>query len=300
VNPEQLPRVSARVRSQVRNRRALSAGVVAVAAVCGGAAIHSQTPAAGGARPAFEVASIKRNVSGSDNASVRALPGGRVTVTNNTLRNLIRNVYRVPGNQLVGGPDWIDRDRWDIVAKAADDAPPERMLLMLDTLLVDRFKVVTHREQRIAPIYALVMARQDNRPGPQLRPSATDCAAWMAELRARGGAPPAPGSPVRCGVRFNGGSVVANAALLSDFARNLAGLAGRTVVDQTGLTGTYDLELTWTPDSAPGEPSVGGAAPSEGGSLFTALQEQLGLKLEAQRAPLEFVVIDSAERPAED
>lgn len=261
--------------------------------------LRAQAPADSGPKPAFEVASIKRNVSGSDNASMRALPGGRITVTNNSLFNLIRNAHRLQRFQMTGGPDWIDRDKWDIVAKAEGDPSPQQMLPMVETLLTDRFKLVAHREMRDAPIYALVPAKSDGRLGPQLKPSSTDCQAWMAELRARGGAPPPQGSPVRCGIRFISGKVIGNAMLIADLARNLSGVAGRMVVDKTGLTGAYDFEMTFTPDPAPGD----GPTPqslSEGGSLFTALQEQLGLKLEAQRGPIEFFVIDSAERPMED
>ena len=114
--------------------------------------VNGQTPP----KPhAFEVASIKENVSGSDNASVRAQPGGRVSVSNNSLRNIIRNAYNVQNYQIVGGPDWINTVRWDITAKAPDDAPPQELLLMLRTLLADRFKLVIRNETREMPIYAL-------------------------------------------------------------------------------------------------------------------------------------------------
>src|SRR5947207_14637643 len=107
-------------------------------------------------RPAFEVASIKRNNSGSDNASVRGQPGGRITLTNNTLWNIIRNAWGLQGFQIVGGPDWVNKDRWDIVAKAEGDPPPQQYGAMVQTLLADRFKLVVHRETREMPIYALV------------------------------------------------------------------------------------------------------------------------------------------------
>jgi len=150
--------------------------------------------------PTFEVATIKRNVSGSTSASNRALPGGRVTITNNTLRNMIRNFYRVQNFQLVGGPDWMSTDRWDIVAKADGDPQPERMMEMVKTLVADRFKLAMHRETREMPIYALTLARDGGPTGPQLGRSAIDCAAIFAEARARGGAPPvAPRGGPLCG-----------------------------------------------------------------------------------------------------
>jgi len=137
------------------------------------------------------------------------------------------------------------------------------------------------------PIYALVPGRSDAAFGPQLHRSSTDCAALMAEARARGLASPPSGGAVSCGMRVNPGRVVMNAETLTNLVRNLAPFAGRLIVDKTGLPGGFDAELSWN-DS------------EQGPSLFTAIQEQLGLKLDAQRGPVEVLVIDSAERPIED
>lgn len=266
-----------------------------------GPLLVAQTPPAD--RPTFEAASIKKNVSGSDNVSVRGQPGGRVSITNNPLRNIIRNAYRLQNFQIVGGPDWINMDRWDIVAKAEGDPPPERMIVMLQNLLADRFKLVVHREMRESPIYALVFARSDRRLGPQLHPSSTDCAAIMAAARARGGAPPSPpGDGPLCGTRITPGHMMTSATTMADLARILSPTAGRSIVDRTGLTGNFDLELTWTPDSPTGPAGADGARPAaeNSASIFTAVQEQLGLKLEPQRGPVDTLVIESAERPVED
>src|SRR6266850_5669876 len=122
-------------------------------------------------RPTFEVATIKRNVSVSDSVFVRTQPGGRLSVGNNSLRNIIRNAYRLQNFQIVGGPDWINTERWDIVAKADGNTKPEDLLVVLQNLLADRFKLVVHREMRDSPIYALVLARTDGRLGPQLKVS---------------------------------------------------------------------------------------------------------------------------------
>ena len=280
--------------------RSLSASAVVFTLASG---LLAQTPAPA-ARPAFEVASIKRNVSASDNASVRAQPGGRVTVTNNSLRNIIRNAYNLQNFQIIGGPDWINTERWDISAKAPDDAPPQQMLLMVRTLLADRFKLVVRNETRELPIFALVVSRSDNQLGPQLRRSSVDCAALFAAARGRGQEPPPTtnGRPT-CGTRTTRGNMMTTGVAMSDFARNLAPFTGRPVVDKTGLTGAFDVDLTWTPDPAPPGPDVPApqaAQPGDGVSLFTAVQEQLGLKLDAQRGPVAVLVIDSAERPAED
>jgi uncharacterized protein (TIGR03435 family) len=263
--------------------------------------VNGQTPT----KPhEFEVASIKENVSGSDNASVRAQPGGRVSVSNNSLRSIIRNAYRVQNYQIVGGPDWINTVRWDITAKAPEDAPPQQLLLMLRALLADRFKLVIRNETREMPIYALSIARADGRLGPQLRSSNTDCAAIFAAAKAKGEAPPPTtnGRPT-CGTRTTRGNMMTTGVAMSDFARNLAPFAGRPVVDKTGLSGVFDLDLTWTPEQGPAGPegTQSQTAPSiDGVSLFTAVQEQLGLKLDAQRGPVDVVVIESAERPVED
>jgi len=266
-----------------------------------GAAAQSTAPATPATNTglSFEVASIRRNVSGEQNASVRAQPGGRLTITNNTLYNIIRNAYGVQRYQFVPGVrvlSWIDSDRWDIVAKAPDAASQQQMMVMLQNLVAERFKLAIRRETRELPVYALVLTRPDGTLGPQLRRSTVDCAA-IAAARA-GGAPPAP--PVAnapfCGTRTSGGSVTTSGVPLADFARNLAPMAGRYVMDKTGLTGPFDLELKWTPDQGAAAPNDIADAPS----LFTAIQEQLGLKLESQRGPVDVLVIDGAERPTED
>ena len=253
----------------------------------------------------FEVASIRRNVSGDQRASFRGEPNGRLTVTNNTLFNIVRNTYSVQGFQIVAGakvPDWFDRDRWDIVAKAPEGmvSQPE-MVTMMQALLADRFKLVARRETREMPVYALVLAKADGQLGPQLRQADGQCEA--ARLAAqKGGAPLQMPTVERgfCGTRAVPGNVSTSGVALADFARNLAPQTGRFVIDRTGLSGTFDLDLKWTPDqpAPPGAPSSGGL--DDGTSLFAALQEQLGMKLEAQRAPVDVLVIESAERPSED
>jgi uncharacterized protein (TIGR03435 family) len=264
------------------------------------ATTHSQAQAPEATRPAFEVASIRLNKSGVEQASVRAQPGGRLTVSNNSLRNIIRNAYNVQNFQIVGGPDWINTDRWDIVAKATGDVAPPDLLIMVRSLLAERFKLVIHTEMRETPVYALLVARSDGRLGAQLRPSSVDCAALLASFKARKETPPNTinGRP-SCGTRTTAGNMMTTATTMADFVRNLAPMAGRPVVDRTGLTGAFDIDLTWAPDpqGAPGTaPSPDGDRPS----LVTAVQEQLGLKLDSQRLPFETLVIDSVERPTED
>jgi uncharacterized protein (TIGR03435 family) len=230
-----------------------------------------------------------------------------MTATNQTVRNLIRNAYNIQPYQFVGGPSWIDEDRFDILAKMADaDIPengmvrPEQTMVRLQHLLADRFKLVVRRETREAPIFALVMARSDRKFGPRLRIAEGECAE-----RARTGMPPPPGgSPGSrpCGIRFTRGNVIAGATLMEALARNMSGLVQRVILDRTGLTDRYDLDLDWSPDSTFGTGASADrqTADASGASLFTALEEQLGLKLEPQRAPVEVLVIDRVERPSPD
>jgi uncharacterized protein (TIGR03435 family) len=275
--------------------------LLGTAILAGSLGLAAQTPA-----PTpdvkFEVASIRRNVSAETGAQVRVLPGGQVTVTNNTLFNIVRNAYGVQPFQIVPGkntPDWFDRDRWDIVAKVAPEAVTSQLqvVLLLQGLLADRFKLVAKRETREMPVYALVLARPDGKLGPQIRESGGECEAMRVAREAGAPAPPLPPKGF-CGTRTGNGSVSTSSVLLTDFARNIAPATGRFVVDRTGLTARYDLDVKWTPDQALAGGAAGAA--TDGTSLFAALQEQLGLKLEAQRAPVDVVVIESVERPVED
>jgi bla regulator protein BlaR1 len=253
--------------------------------------------------PAFEAASVKRNTSGESGGSFGSR-GSQLVVVNNTLFNIIRNAWGIQGNQILGGPDWIrsDGERFDITAKAPDGATPPQMLLMMQALLADRFKLKVHRETKDVQIYALVMARADRKLGPQIAAAAFDCNALRAAI-ARGERPTPPqpnGDRPACGARTVPGRFLVGGYPMADFARNLSGfVGGRPVVDRTGLTGIYDLELTWTPEAPPAGRD-GGLPPGvdpNGPSVFTALQEQLGLKLEATTGPVEVLVIDSADRP---
>jgi uncharacterized protein (TIGR03435 family) len=277
------------------------------------ARLMAQAPATD-AKPAFEVATVKPNKSGDMRVSLGIQAGGRFTAANVPLRMLIRNAYQLQDFQLVGGPDWIASERFDIIAKAVGDVPPRPpwgppgpLQLMLQTLLGERFKLSVHRETRELPVYELVLARPDGKLGPQLQPSTVDCAA-VAAARGRGGAPsPAPPSPGErpCGIRMMGGRLAAGGFPLSQLAITLSQFVQRVVLDRTRLTGNFDFDLTFTPDQLPQGPPPPGAPPlppidPNGPSIFTALQEQLGLKLESSRGPVEVLVIDHVEQPTPD
>ena len=254
--------------------------------------LYAQVVKSDGPKPQFEVATVRPNNSGEPNSSIRIQPGGRLTGTNQTLRSLIRNAFNAQPYQMVGGPEWMESDHFDITAKAADadlDAkgmmPGPQFMLRLQSLLEDRFKMVTHWETREMPVYALVVAMQ-GQLGPKLKPHAGDC-----DRGGVGGTPPKSGCGTRASMTPTSAKVTGSGISMESFARNLAGATGRNVVDKTGLAGGYDLELEFTPDQSPD---------TTGPSLFTAIQEQLGLKLESQRAPVEVLVIDNVERPTPD
>ena len=299
---------------------AMEIGILAIVAPLTVSALHplwlrAQSAAPAVANQAFEVASVKPNKSGDGRIFFQMQPGGRFTATNVPLRELIRFAYGIQTFQLVGGPDWIGSERFDIVAKAEGDLPPSPlggspgpMQMMVRTLLVERFKLAVHNETRDLPVYALVMARADGRLGPQLRASQVDCAALMAAARGRGGPPPAPprtGERPPCGMFGGFGRMAAGGVPVAQLATNLSQRVNRVVLDRTGLTGLYEFELEFTPDQLPQGPPPPGAPPlppidPNGPSIFTALQEQLGLKLDAQRGPVEVLVIDHVEQPTEN
>jgi uncharacterized protein (TIGR03435 family) len=251
--------------------------------------------AAGAQSPAFEVASVKPNKSGEVRALMYPQPGGRFTASNVTLRALIIGAYQLQGSQLSGGPDWLDSDRFDIAAKADGDPSPAQFFAMLQTLLADRFKLTLHHEARIMPVYALLLARSDGRHGPRLQPSDAKCGTAASNYFP---VVPDPSAPPPCGdFRMSPRSLVARGMRMPRLATLLAPPVGRIVVDATALNEAFDIELDWTPDQV--QESDNRQA-NDAPSLFTALQEQLGLKLESTRGPVDVLVVDHAERPTVD
>ena len=286
------------------SRRAAVVGGILCLVAAGTGLADAQAPAADTAARTFEAASVKPNKDGGP-SSVRMTPGGMLTVTNNNLRNIIRNAYGITNPQIVNGPAWIDEDRFDITAKAAGPVSQPQAMAMLQALLADRFALRTHNERRELPVYALVRARKDGTLGPRMKRADVDCQALVAAVKAGGKMPPpAPNGSLPCGisVRPGQGVIVGNAVAMEQFARNLQGGVGRIVVDKTGLAGYYDFEVTFTPEpgqlppTVPAPAAVDPSAPS----LFTAMQELLGLKLEPVREPIDVIVIDRVERPSPD
>jgi uncharacterized protein (TIGR03435 family) len=219
--------------------------------------------------------------------------GGRFSATNAPLREIIRTAFGVADMQMVDAPDWIRSERFDIVAKVPADAQLPQAFLMLRELLSERFALTTRREQRELPVYALV--RIGDKPGPELRPAAADCPKLLAASRT--GTPLPPSERILCGTRVRPGLLSGGGLTSDQIASALWSLAGRIVIDRTGLEGRYDIDMEFAPEPPAREPS---GPWSDKPSLFTALQEQLGLRLEPVRAPVDVLVIEHVERPTPD
>jgi uncharacterized protein (TIGR03435 family) len=246
----------------------------------------AQAPIATSVDMAFEVASIKPNRSGGTNSSTSGRAGS-FTASNVTARELIIYAYRLRPFQLDGGPGWIRSDRFDVQARPPENATDNRA--MTRALLRDRFKLVAHTETRQEQVYALVLARPDGRLGSQLKASTLNCATSQ------------PGVASPCGtntsVNDTVGRMTGTGQSMESLVTALGGFGlSRMVLDRTGLKGQFDFELRWTPDNLRATAGQANDAPS----IFAALQEQLGLRLESQRGPVEFLIVDTIEQPTPD
>jgi len=237
--------------------------------------------------PAFEVASIKPGDPSARATRIQMAPGGRFTAANVTLKFLIQYAYGVRDFQITGAPGWAGSDKYEVSAKAeeGENATQDQLKQMMQTLLAERFKLTFHRETKELPVYGLVVAKN----GSKLQQSE---AADRQQLR------------------MGRGQISGKSMSMAMLANQLAQQLGRSVIDQTGLKGQYDIKLEWTPDTSerkgmgdgdvrPNSEAAG--APDPGGpSIFTAVQEQLGLKLEGQKGPVDILVIDHVEKPSEN
>jgi len=270
--------------------------------VCTSGWIFGQTSSSS----AFEVASIKSSSGDPHQVAVQMLPGGGLRANGASLQMLLTMAYDVREFQISRVPSWITSERYDIMARPergnnAGDTPgemsktspeerrtaQEQMRQRLQALLADRFQLKIHRETKEQPIYAMVVAKS----GPKIQPS-----------EAKEG----PRGMMRAGR----GQLMGQAVELRMLAGALASQVGRPVLDQTNLQGLFDFKLEWTPD--PGQPAgaLGVALPPgvelpppedpNGPSIFSALQDQLGLRLDSQKGPVEMIVIDRVEKPSEN
>lgn len=257
-------------------------------------------------KPQFEVASIKPSAPDARDMRVRNTGGGRVNINNLPLKELIVFAWRVQPFQVSGGPPWITTDHFDISAKSENTPKPGELQLMLQALLEDRFQLKIRHETKELPVYALVLARKDGKLGPNLTEAKEGgCVAPDPTQPPRRQEPGQ--SPVRnCGQQMMSQKTLNAASVpIANIIPMLARMLGRTVIDKTGLTGKYDISLEWAPDESQTgllPPDGPKPPPSEvqGPSIFTALQEQLGLRLESQKGPVDMLVIDRAEKPSEN
>jgi len=248
-----------------------------------------QTPAR------FDVASVKANKSGASQVTV-SWQGG-VTMINVPLRAIVQFAYNInTPTRIAGHPDWTNVERFDIQAR-----PPEgvtgidQLRPMLQALLAERFKLVAKMEKREVQSFALVKAKANGPLGPGLKPSKANCTGGGALTPEPAGA--ANPDAVPCGVRPAGAGRISLVGIpMGQLAPLISIVAGRPVVDRTGITGLYDIDLRFSPQGAPG----GDLANPDAPSLFTALEEQLGLKLNAERELVDVLVIERIERPTDN
>jgi uncharacterized protein (TIGR03435 family) len=237
------------------------------------------------------------------------VPGGRFEATNIQLSTLISYAYQLQPFELDDGPSWLMADRWDILAKIDGDPPPvlpgtvDAMAIATRALLADRFKLVLRRETREIQVYQLVRA-SDGRLGKGLRPATVDCLATQraGDEAAKGGPPaPNPNTPDRlvCGLRISLGRIQFGGRPMTMLTDALTAITQRRVVDRTGLTGNWEFDISFNPPSIPPGMEIPPPNP-DAASLFTVLQEQLGLKLESARLPMPVMVVDRVEPAVED
>jgi len=255
------------------------------------------TVSVGAQGPRFDAASVKRNTSGSENGERNLGAGGRLVFTNMTLDRVIAAAYEIEQHQLINAPRWTSTERFDITATAGTAAPLPQLYAMLRTLLAERFMLAVHTEERVVPSYVLSRDRADGRLGPALKAATANCGP-----AGRGsGAGPTAG----CSAWIGPGTVGFAGQPIANLARALGMMLQQPVVDRTGLEGGYDINLKFSIENLPGIPTgpPGGPRPAvdpNTPTIFAALQEQLGLKLESQRAPIKVVIVDSVHMPTGD
>jgi uncharacterized protein (TIGR03435 family) len=251
----------------------------------------------------FEVASVKPNRAGDRPPRNLALIPDGVRVTNLPLSTVLWMTHRVQADQIVEVPSWARTESFDITGKAPAGVAitPESMGVMMRDLLAERFQLKTRREMREMPVFELVQLKPGSL-GPRMSQAAMDCSSVASSDRPP--APPSPDAPPQCGGTARAGGVSVRGLPLSAFTRLVGPMAGRIVVDRTGLAGPWNVELEFSAEQGggpiSGAPLAAATPATDAPSLFTAVQEQLGLKLESTRARVEVIVIERLERPSPD
>ncbi len=250
-----------------------------------------QSGTVGAKFPEYDVASVKQHSSGERISRIMNKPDG-FSCSNISLKTLVANAYGIRQDLISGGANWVGSTGFDVEAKVADsdvDAfkklSPRQRNRLLQPLLADRFKLKVHSETKVLPMYDMVVPKS----GPKLKPAAP------IEVSAEAGKDP-EAAKHHGGMSMGPGMFKGENLSIAAIANQFSYIVHYTVVDKTGLTGTYDVDLKWTPDDA--VTPNGNAAAESSPSIFTAVQEQLGLKLTSTKGPVETLIIDYAEMPS--
>lgn len=274
----------------LRRRAAVWIACALIACCVGTGATGTQTPAG----PTFDVASVKESPSVTLDGVVHQNPG-RFTVENLPLRDVIQYAYRIREYQPIGSPGWISRTNFNINATFTNaSASDDDVRVMVQRLLSERFGFRAHRETRELPIYVLAVARGDGKLGPNLVRSDVDCDRLAAERFVQPNTSPRP----VCSMLVTSTFVRGSSRTMSQFARALENVLRTPIVERTGLAGHFNIDVRWAAPRPPSEP--GDVTAEDVGALFTALREQLGLKLDSRKGPVEMLVIDHVEWPTEN
>jgi uncharacterized protein (TIGR03435 family) len=253
-------------------------------------------------KPAFEVVSIKRVDELRQGGGGRTMPDGSSVMTNRPVATFIMAASPERAVDVVGLPAWTRDERYDVTVKPPAGSTREQIAQMWRTMFADRMKLVAHVEQRERDVYSLVLVRADGKLGPELKPSSLDCSPPPP-----GTAPPSPptGPPSRkdalnrCGMMMQAGGIFSGGMRLDNLASSLSGMAGGNVENHTGLVGFYSVNLTFSPTRGRGVPA-GADSNDDAPDFFTALREQLGLKVEHEKKMMPVLVVDHIERPSEN
>ena len=273
--------------------------VIALLLTAGTASLLAQDKPA---RVEFDVVSIKRHVDTNPGIRVRTEPGGLTMMTNVPMSMVLNQILPVPLRDVIGLPDWISSERWDIAARAPAASSVNDLRPMWQAVFADRMKFAGHTEERERDVFALVLAHKDGTLGPQLKPSTLDCdaAPTMASFVEKKTLPRAQDYQKMCVMGRPGPTTfVSGGVPIGLIATMLSPYAGGAIENRTGLTGIYAFTLTFS-QQRPTGPSVDAPAPGEPPDAFVALQEQLGLKLLRDKKMVPVFVVDHIERPSEN
>ncbi len=283
--------------------------VVMVSALVGISGMLAVAQAPVNASPRFEVASVKENVSHGTSSAISTSSSDRLVITNVPLRFLVLYAYELPDHRLAGMPGWSEERSFDIQAVYPEGKRPsdEGVRVLMQNLLADRFGLKLHHEQRVLPAYDLTVARHDGQTGPQMQPVAQECLDPATGKRtggglsgSRGGAVPPPDREAPCSIAATRTKLWGGAVTPQQLAATIQAMVGRPVLDRTGLSGRYHIFLHWAPTQLRADGEAGGDAAEEDASIFTALREQLGLKMVSRRESFDVLVVDSVGMPGRD